>query len=660
MPRRRQFFSQAATALISCGLIRLKASAWTQSVAQQFRNHPAPFAKPNGASPSAENDDLLEQRAKWLINQFNGRGLGGPKFAASVALARLALNPDDDEVIAQISRLYDSLQKGQNGELFSYPGVAWVMTKYREKFTSEQISGLKQKIKGFTDLLGHGTENHALMRNAGAYLWAQFWPNEGGWLDYQGQSLSSHELKERAKGYLLSTMESLYDKGCSENLSSVYTPVHLYPYFALYECARDPEIRAAANAALHFHISNIAANHFEGVTIPPANRDYPEVTWNTDGTGVPISNLNLVHWLYWEDAQNWAPSRAEGEGFLFLVNAAVSNWRPHQATKTIARGITTPYELRAAATGFGSWGSGQPAECQRYVYRSRLWAMGSGVFQYDPDEFYVDYTNFRLIYKSQRRYNYIECYHPYWRSNDRRWRGINSPFMQIAQHKGTAIMLFNIPSRDPWTTRGRPNWKAMRDQHSNSLIQEILVRYPQAIDQKAERESWIFLREADVYIAIRTIGPYMVDSEYAQSDEFGPTPPGSFDVIRSGGTKNAVVVDVATKDEFSTFEAFQAAVIQNPLATDMKTVAVTYTSVMGDVISARWSPPNYDAKPRVLVRAEVTVNGNPVVMDRDLLRGEAVLKSKAVKLTNRVLELSTPAGNLNIDWSGRIPRFIDS
>ena len=35
-------------------------------------------------------------------------------------------------------------------------------------------------------------------------------------------------------------------------------------------------MKSAADAALHFHVANMAANHFEGVTIPPANRDYPE------------------------------------------------------------------------------------------------------------------------------------------------------------------------------------------------------------------------------------------------------------------------------------------------------------------------------------------------------------------------------------------------
>ncbi|MBD3258400.1 hypothetical protein GF377_08190, partial [candidate division GN15 bacterium] len=137
----------------------------------------------------------------------------------------------------------------------------------------------------------------------------------------------------------------------------------------------------------------------------------------------------------------------------------------------------------------------------RYVYRDKLYAMGSGFFQYYPEEFYVDYTAFRLLYKSPDRFNFIECYHPYWRSDDRAWRGLNSPLMQMAHHKGTAIALFNIPTADPWAGRGRSDWQAYRDDHFNNLIQEALVRYPKSIDQKTEANGWIFLREGEVYIA---------------------------------------------------------------------------------------------------------------------------------------------------------------
>jgi hypothetical protein len=609
---------------------------------------------------TAQDWSTQEARAAWLIGQYEGESIGlNAKFGAATALARLALNPDDAYVIDRISRYYDNVSEGTNGQQFSYPGVAWVLGKYWDKFTPAQRDHLKDKLKGFNDLLGHGTENHAIMKCVAAYLFAQYWPNETGWV--RG-TMTSAEVGATARGRLLAVISSLYDKSYEENLSHNYAPVHLFPYYALYDCATDPEIKAAADAALHFHVTNLAANHFEGVTIPPANRDYPTSIMNTHAPGTTPGKPNTcwIHWFYWADAMNWNPAGKTGGDGNYVGYAALSSWRPPAAIGSLARGETAPYKLTASAPSFGHagispglWGTGMPGECVRYVYRDKLYAMGSGFFQYYPDEYYVDYTAFRAIYKSPDRFNFIECYHPYWRSNDRTWRGLNSPFMQIAQHKSAAIHIFNIPIADSWVGRGRntKDWEATRNEHSNNLIQEALVRYPKAIDQKTEADGWIFLREGDVYIAIRPLKAYTIDASYSQA--------GEFDVVISPGAKNAVIFDVATSEEFDTFKAFQTAVSANPLTVDWDQLSVEYTSVMGDTLTATWNPPKYDVPKgeRVLVRPDIKVNGTVVPIDSDFINGTAVIKSPSVSLVDRVLRLQTPAGELVVDWRGEVPIF---
>jgi hypothetical protein len=116
-----------------------------------------------------------EARSAWLIGKYEGESIGfNAKFGAATALARLALNPNDAYVIDRITRYYDNVPPGSDGEQFTYPGVAWVLGKYWDKFTPEQRDRLKGKLKGFSDLLGHGTENHAIMKVAAAYLFAQY------------------------------------------------------------------------------------------------------------------------------------------------------------------------------------------------------------------------------------------------------------------------------------------------------------------------------------------------------------------------------------------------------------------------------------------------------------------------------------------------------
>ena len=615
---------------------------------------------------TAQDVSTPEGRTAWVIDQRRGESIPpNAKFGTAAALARLALNPDDAGVIYSITHYYDNVPAGSNAEQFTYAGVAWVLGKYWDKFTPAQRDHLKARLKGFNDLLSHGTENHAIMKGAAAYLFAQYWPNETGWM--RGTHTSA-QLGETARRQMLAVMRSLYDRGYEENLSHNYMPVHLYPYYALYDCATDPEMKSAANAALHFHVANAAANHFEGVTIPPANRDYPTTTWNTytDEPG-PHHSGHLIHWFYWADAQNWTPAKIDRGDSNFVVYAALSSWRPPAVIGSLARGQTVPYELTASAPSFGHagvspgfWGTGTPGECVRYVYRDKLYAMGSGFFQYYPDEYYVDYTAFRLLYKSPDRYNFIECYHPYWRSNDRTWRGLNSPFEQWAQHKGMAIALFNIPTADPWVGRGRNtiDWGATRNEYSKNLIKEALIRYPKSIDQKTEANGWIFLREGDVYIAIRPLKVYTIDTNYTQA--------GPFDVVVSPGAKNAVIFDIATKEKFATFQAFQRAVAQNPPVVDWNRLTVTYKNVKGDNLTAKWNPPKYNGPgakendpkaERVQVRPDITVNGAVVPIDTDFINGSAQMKSPSVELINRVLRVRTPVGRFEVDWRGAVPRF---
>jgi len=137
-------------------------------------------------------------------------------------------------------------------------------------------------------------------------------------------------------------------------------------------------------------------------------------------------------------------------------------------------------------------------------------------------------------------------------------------------------------------------------------------------------------------------------------------------VVVSPGAKNAVIFDMATKKDFATFESFQTAVAKNPPVVDWDQLSVTYTSLKGDTLTTTWNPPKYDVpeakenepeRETVQVRPDITVNGAVVPIDDDYLEGKAVMKSPSVSLVDRVLRLQTPAGDLEVDWRGEVPKF---
>jgi hypothetical protein len=82
MQNQNQFVRQTAAILMACGLIL-------------------------GLLPgvaTAQDLSTVEKRAAWLIEQYRGESIGpNAKFGPGVALARLALNPNDAYVIDRIT-----------------------------------------------------------------------------------------------------------------------------------------------------------------------------------------------------------------------------------------------------------------------------------------------------------------------------------------------------------------------------------------------------------------------------------------------------------------------------------------------------------------------------------------------------------------------------
>jgi uncharacterized repeat protein (TIGR02543 family) len=634
------------------------------------------------AAMAQVNPDF-DGRAKLAMDAFKAYSAEeqNARMGAIAAAARLKANDGNDPaMINYIASYYDNRNPGDPGDWTSLSSVAWVVGKYRDKFTPAQLENLKTRVKGLSNLLSKGTENHTLNYQVAGYLFAQHWPNETGW--HGGRT--STQLMDATRANLRNIISSLYSKGHHENLSTTYIATHLSPYFILYDCATDPEMKKAADAAITFHVSLIAANHFEGVVLPPFNRqNAPQFNQHMGATWNPV--LQWTYWLYWGEVQNRVPTTSNfisNRENRWFIHAALSDWRPPAAINSLAFGRTVPYELTSTKSNLEHFGAGGAGEYERYVYRDRLFAMGSGNMRFRPNGVHVDYNMSGLIYKSTDTFNYIDFHHDYWRSNNRIWSGA-SPFIQMAQHKGTAIVLFNIPATDPWRERGPVEYQILRNNYYDSLIQEAMVRYPKAIDQMVEAGGWIFLREGDVYIAIRPLKAYTIDGSYNNSMVMYPSDSDEshlnsfvdtmahFDVVRSAHAQTGFVLDVGTKERFESFEAFQSAVQQNPPTVNWSNLSVSYRNVEGNTLSSTWRAPQPDYKDvpssygnninaQVWVRPTYTVNGTVVPLDTDFTGAKAVIKSNSIRLVDRLLQLTTPEGYLSVNWSGSSPVFTNA
>jgi hypothetical protein len=615
----------------------------------------------------------MEARAAWMINTYRNftigapnapNGLAGQKFGWADILSRLRLNPNDP---APIKRFLDLFRAGNVNAAFMPAGAGWILSTYWDRFTRQERNSIILPILKKADVLQHGTENIFLIKYVGAYLYSQLWPGESGWLDsIRGRRLTSAELAEFTKSRLLTTLRSYYSKGYEETLSPNYLSLHFYALHALYNNTTDPELKAAADAALTFHVADMAANFFQGATIAPYNRPAPSPITDPQNNILINNHIRALYWLYWAEFMNTpstttanfvgfgANAGARDEAKHFAVTSALSSWRPPAVLTALAQGTGIgPYTLQSSAPAFGEFATGAPAYTLRTIYRDERFAVGSGIFRHRINNGLDERMGMEIIYKSTDNQNTIVFHHPYWRTNSDqyKWLSRSSPFQQNVQHQSTVISLFNIPKVDPFAGRTRPDYEAFRNQNRDQLIQQAWIRFPKAADEVVQSRGWIFLREQQTYIAIRPWNPYTIDTS-----EFS-----AMNVVRSAGAVNAIISDIATVEQFSTFTQFRSAVLAAPLTVNLNTSTptVSYRNVRGDTITARWGQQDY-SNTQINSWPTKTVNGRVLLPDPDFLQGQAVIKSDPLTLANRVLTLNIPAGKLEVDWRNQIPIFNSS
>ena len=610
------------------------------------------------SSPLAHAQDFstYESRADFVDDV-----LGGPDVLGSwgtYTLGRLAHDPDDavalEQAVANVVRLDNQ----------SVPIGTIALGLYWDHFSPEQRQTMLDAMKSWREVDGHGTENHALMQNACGYLFTQWFPDETNWTSNSMGPMDSGPLNARIRGNLMQVASSLFDKGYVENLSSTYLLLHLYPWMMVRQFADDEELQNVANAAIHFHLANLAVNNFHGQVISPFNRsnfqqqNTPHVH-DAEGNHTQIPQVPFLSWLYWaesthfNDAEDLSDAIRRFHGHIGFFTS-MREWDPPPAVLTrIGAGEGVPYTVRSSAADFGYWGAGDPHDNMRTVYRADDYAVGTGFFRYVPGSFYINYNNFGILYESEDKFNVVDLSQNYWMSDlgeDERWpKCMNSPFQEDAHHENTVISLFNIPSTDPWRGLGRSDWVANRDGHEDGLIQRTDIRYPNSVDEVVERDGWVFLREGDTFIGIRPLREYTVDTGTLAE----------FTILRSDGATNAVVFEVGTAEEHGTFDAFQTTLEANPLSVDWDDLTVEYTDSQGDVIRSRWVAPDYalaGGGERVLVRPEVWVDGEPEPGLAAL--AWPLLESPHVRLEGRVLRIEHGMERLTVDWTGEQPVFL--
>ena len=69
-------------------------------------------------------------------------------------------------------------------------------------------------------------------------------------------------------------------------------------------------VKAAANAALTYHVAEMAANFFEGATLAPYDRPGPVTLVDPQKNTSLNTHAKAVSWLYWAELMNTGSTTA--------------------------------------------------------------------------------------------------------------------------------------------------------------------------------------------------------------------------------------------------------------------------------------------------------------------------------------------------------------
>lgn len=585
------------------------------------------------------------------------------KHGLPKAIARLHTHPNDQIALTYISTILD--RKTQN--MFDFPGVALALCRYWDSFSQEQIAMIKSDLErlaksdkiGGEGFLGHGTENHATMMWCSAYLFGQLFP-DAMWAN----GMTSAELMADMKERLRKTFKNRYEQAYTEYLSTTYEVVMNFPVEILLEYARDPEVKAMAEAFMLYKWSLLSLNNFDGNILAPYAR------MNTQEDHSPTENFvsatSYYNWLMWgwgaatgnvrlSDFKNYRETS-------YAVYAALSNVIPDKVFFRLAVSGARSFSLKSSASTFAHYGDGIPHMMMRKVFRDKSFAIGTGNFRWVPGGYYADHDNngFCIVWNSPDRFNYIGCFHPYWysdgddkdRTPDTWYKGNISPFQQTAHHQNTVVTLFDIPEKDPWIkTPVFEEWAfkwAWRDGHADGLIKRGMLRYPKSVDEKVEANGWIFLREGETYIGIKPLKDF-----YTQNNLSGMGLDG-FAIVKSDHARTGFIFEIGTKEEFGSFDKFQKGLPENELKIDWETMTVSYRNSQGEDLRIQYRG-GLPVDPDGLARSvpSVWINGK---MDIPFDQWP-MIESPHVNMDDSVLKIHYRKAKILVDWKGAYPKI---
>ena len=620
----------------------------------------------NLSKNSNNTNNSYEVRREWLLNLFKDYTIrSSAKQGSPEVPVRLYLtNGKDEAALEYITKVFETMKESKDPGQVRNATPALVRTLYMfgDHFSKGQIHRIKDAVTGEVinkQLYSHGTENHAAQFVTSLYLLAQYFPDVV-WNVGKEKQYTSQQIIDTTRKRILHRGHGFYNSGNGELISTTYDLVNSYPFLNLMEFASDPVMREAGEALVLYHISMLALNNFDGHIMPPFNRrNTLQVRFGPPeqpkGRYLPL--CLQAAWLWWGQNEIIPDDFVNAGEPQYPLDYALAKWRIPEPLNRISRGVNVPYEIHGAVGRFGgSWGENPgPLETLRYVWKDRDFAMGGPVAQLiNPAGFLLNYEMFSIAWKSTDRLRSLEAMHPYWYSNEGEdnWHTTHSPFQQSGLYRNTAIILYNIPEKDPWPDRAdQKQWLDSRNKHFDNLIKLGQVRFPKTVDELVKEGDFYFFREGNVYVSVRVLKSGHTLLELEDQWMKGQKMSDTFSVIKSHEAQTGFVMEAGTAEDHGSFKAFQEKAKANPLSVDWNQLEVQYTNSKGDRLRFRFDTDmSEDKEGYIWFAPDFWINN-----EKRETANWPLADSPVMSLRDGVLKVSQGGDGFSVNWSGELP-----
>jgi hypothetical protein len=467
------------------------------------------------------------------------------------------------------------------------------------------------------------TENHKLMYRTARYLYGQTWPDGPKFAD----GMTPVEGMKEAEEWINNFIDRATSLGMMEYDSVNYHSFYLLCFTSLYDFSTDQLMRQKAWMMMQLLLADWAPEYLKGNWIGSHSREKHNQATHTifnSGTAIPFG------YLFFGDS-TFYPSLDET---FYVLLGAIQDFRPLSIIGDIATNRSKPYvhkETKAPRRGFGCNTSDLPTWKYDYVTKdyalsssygditaveNHRWDLtwvsprdGSTLFFINPSysgeqlSKYFDGDKKTLAEK-------IAGERPYYKDPNKWVEG--SQFEKMLQHENSIIVLYDIP-------------KDERNQNVNGF-------FSKAIENRVEEDGWIFCDTDNVYIAVK---PLTKGVWHEEEDHFRFT---------LNSSKTGIVMEVAQKSEYPSFDAFKAQIKKNNLSVDIDKMHVAYTDSRGDKFDYTYPDKR-------------SVNGKAITFDNwPLFGGPFVNSIKGSKIIN----LTYGKEKVTLDFNRILPDFFEA